>query len=186
MFFIKGNQLVEHFLPLAHHAKIEIIGNGLGVIGAGAARHNDGEGFIAVLGKQRDTCKLQHIQHVRVAKLVLNGKAENIEFLQGVSAFMCPKRNIFLSHARFHIHPRRIRTLSPRILAGIQYVVKDTDAKIRHTDLVGIGEAEGEANVNGVLVLDDLSPFTARITGGFFNFFQDSFRDFQEKTSFSF
>ena len=45
-------------------------------------------------------------------------------------------------------------------------MVEDTDAQIGHTDLVGIGECEGEAGLNGVLILDDLAVLAAGIAAG--------------------
>ena len=71
--------LVHHLLALADDEGVEEVGDGLGVVGAGAAAEHQRILAPAVLRVQGDASEVQHRQHGGVAELELEGEPEDVE-----------------------------------------------------------------------------------------------------------
>ena len=64
------------------------------------------------------------------------------------------------------IIPRRINSFTPDVVFKVKCAVKKTDAEVRHSDLVGVGEAERDPALDLVLVFYYLPILTARVSAG--------------------
>ena len=164
---IQLHDLRKHFLALTDVEQVEEVRDRLRVIGAGTAADHQRVLLAALARPDRDASQLQHIQHVGVAHLILQGKADEVEHRQRIAAFHRRQRQVVLLHLFLHIHPWVIDTLAPDALVQVQAVVQDADAEIGHTDLVGVGEAEGEPRTDRRPVLDDLPVLTPGVASGF-------------------
>ena len=163
---VEADDLGEHLLALTDVEEVEEIRHGLGVVGAGAAADDEGTVLAAVSRAEGDFCQLQHIQHGGVAHLVLEGEAQEIEVRHGVAALQAGEGDVLLAHLLLHIHPGGIGALAPDIVVEVEAMVEDADAQVGHTDLVGIGEGEGEPRLDGGLILDDLPVLAAGVAAG--------------------
>ena len=65
------------------------------------------------------------------------------------------------------VMPGRKDTLGPDARHGIEDVIEDLDARMRHADLVDIREGQRKADLNLIICLDDLVDFTPDIPGRF-------------------
>ena len=136
------------------------------VVGAGAATHYDGELLTSILGKQGHTGKLKTVDSGGVAKLVLKGNSEEIEFLYRIEALKSIERNIILSHLRLHVLPGRVNALAPNVIHKVKSVIKQSGAKVGHTYFVGIGKKEGKTGVHLRFILHYLTVLTAHVSTG--------------------
>ena len=110
--------------------------------------------------------KLKHLKHVRVAHLVLQRDAEEIEVLYRLLALEREQGDILLAHDLIKIGPRRINALAPGILALIEHIVKYLYPQVGHAHLIYIREAHTEPYVNRVKILNDRVDFVPDITLG--------------------
>ena len=163
---VEADDLGEHLLALTDVEEVEEIRHGLGVIGAGAAADDQGAVLAAVSRAEGDLCQLQHIEDGGVAHLILEGEAQEVEVHDRVAALQTGEGHVLLLHLLLHIHPGGIGALAPDVVVEVEAMVEDADAQVGHTDLVGIGEGEGEPRLDGGLILDDLAVLTARVTAG--------------------
>ena len=163
---IQADDLGEHLLALTDVEEVEEIGHGLGVIGAGTAADDQRAVLATVRGSEGNVGQLQHIEDGGVAHLVLEGEAQEVEIGDGVAALQAGEGDILLTHLLLHIHPGGVGALAPDVVVEVEAMVEDADAQIGHTDLVGIGEGEGEPRLDLGLILDDLPVLTARVTAG--------------------
>ena len=163
---VEADDLGEHLLTLADVEKIKEIRNGLGVIGARATADYKGAILATVSGKEGNSRQIQHVENGGIAHFVLEGKAQEIKLTQRVTTLQRRERRTALQHLFLHIRPGSIGALAPDVLMGIQTMIEDAHAEIGHTDLIGIGESKGKARLDGGLVLDNLTEFSAGITSG--------------------
>ena len=187
-FFFRGAALFVHgveihdltvdLLPFAEGKQVEKVRDRLRVAGAGAAAHHDGSKTLAVRRAHRQTGKIQHIEDVRIAQLILQREADKVEIPDRVAAFERVKRDVLLPHFFFHIRPRRKHALAPGIRALVRDGVEDLDPEMAHTDLIGIREAERIADIHRVLVLHHLIQLTAGIARGLLHGRQKLFNSF--------
>ena len=114
-FDIEVAEFGERFFSFADAENVKEIRDRLGVVAARPAADHDRIPFPAVAGIDRHTAELQGCQHVGVAKLVLQSKAEDIERRDRVTAFVRGQRNIAVAHMLLHIRPGGIYTLTPYV-----------------------------------------------------------------------
>ena len=105
----------------------------------------------------------------------MQGKADKVERFQTVAAFQTVQGNVILPHFRFHIRPRGKHALAPHIGNGIIQSVEDLHAEVGHADLIHIGEAEREADIDLVFLFDHAVGFAADVAPRLFHFQQEFF-----------
>ena len=91
-------------------------------------------------------------------------KGDKIKYIQRVSAFMRPKRNMIVPHERLHIGPWRIGALTKDLRLGVERAVQNAYAEIGHTDLIGIREAKSDAAKHFFFVFQRLPEFSAGVS----------------------
>ena len=129
-----------------------------------------------VLAAQGDACQLQHIQHVGVAQLILQRKADEVEIADRVAAFQGIEGDVLPAHFLLHVHPGGKHPLTPKIRDLIHGAVEDFNAQVGHADFVGIGEAEGKAHLHLGGVLHHRVELAAHIPAGFLDLLQRVFQ----------
>ena len=132
----------------------------------------------SVLRQNRNAAEIQHIQNVGKRQFVLQRKRNNVKFRQRVAAFQTVKRNAGRTHLGLHVNPRRTDALAPDALLVIEQTVKNTRAKVRHSDLVGIREAERKPEIYIFLILHPRAPLAADIACRLLYTGQDGFHFF--------
>ncbi len=119
----------------------------------------------ALGGAHGNAAQLEHIENIGKGQFILQRKAEDVQLRNAVSALQSIERNARAAHFLLHINPRRKDTLAPDAVLCIEQTVQNPAAEMRHADLVGIGKAHAEAQVDAVRVLDNTAPFAADIAG---------------------
>ena len=125
----KLDDLQIDLFAFSDEEQIDKIGDRLGVAGTGTSR--DDNIFQRVSSRsrsERDAAKLQHIQHIGIAQLILQSKAYKIKFGQRVAAFKRVQRNVVLYHQLLHIDPRRENALAPYIRNAVKQAVQNFHA----------------------------------------------------------
>ena len=170
-------------LALADGEEIDEIRQRLRVIYACAARKDHMLQSRAVGRMQRHAGQAQHIEHVRVAHLIADGKGNEVELRHRVAALKRIQRQAVCAHGILHITPRGKDALTPHALHAVHDRIEDAHAEIRHADLIGIRKAEGNAQLNAALVLHRLSIFPAHIARRLLYGGQNAFQLFCHKAS---
>ena len=160
-----GNGLHHHFLAVADLEHVHKGGQGLGIVSAGTARHDDGA-VLTIPGIQGDPSQVQHLQHVGIAHFILQGEPHDIETIQGRAGFDGKKRQFFPAHGVRHIGPGHEGPLAQRPGLAIDDVVEDLDAQMGHAYLIGIGKTKGKGHFRLIKGLDDGVHFAAGIPRG--------------------
>ncbi len=174
----EGHDLVVHLLPLTYHEKVHKGGHGLGVHGGGAARPDQGQQPRTVGAAQGDAGHVQHVQHGGVGHLIADGEGQGVELTHRISALQSVEGDAGLFHFLIHVPPGGVDPLAPQEGQAVHGVIQDAHAQVGHADLVGIREAEGQAQLNLLLVLDDLVILAAGVAGGLLHPRQDPFQSF--------
>ena len=117
---IEAHDRWKHILALSYIEQIKEIGDRLGVIGAGTAADDNRCILRAVLGAERNFCKVEHIEHVGVAHLVLKRKSNEVEVSQRIAAFQGGERQIVYLHLLLHIDPRVVYAFAPDVLVLVE------------------------------------------------------------------
>ena len=111
----------------------------------------------------RDSCEVEHIQHIRVDHLVLQRETEEIKICNRTTALKREKRNSPRAHLLLHIDPRRIDALCRDVRTAVQNLIENGKPEIAHADLIDIGQCERNSTVNRRPILMHGIPFTPRI-----------------------
>src|SRR5688572_16422780 len=85
--------------------------------------------------------QIEHREHVRIAQLVLQREANDIELAQRRIALKRQQRNSMLSQPRFHIGPGRVDSFGCPALMLVQQTVEYLQPEMAHPDLIGVGKA---------------------------------------------
>ena len=163
---VKLDQLTVDLLPLAEEADIEKIRHGLDVAGHLTACYHKLLQILSVLCADGDAAQVKHIQHGGISHLIADGKGNDVEISQRIAAFQRPERYSLFPELFAHIAPGREASLAPDAVHAIKKAVEDLHAEVRHADLVGIREAEGDAHIDLLLILHDLIVLPADIARG--------------------
>ena len=113
--------------------------------------------------------QIQHVEDGGKRHLVANGKGHDVEIRDGVAGFQREKGHIRLSQLLLHVAPRGEHTLAPDAGQVVHDAVENAHTQIGHADLVGVGEAEGNADIYLFFVFHYRVDLIADITGGLFN-----------------
>ena len=148
-------KLADGLLALAEHEGVDEGGKGFGVEGAAAPGDDDRVVLAAIAGAGGDAREVEHVEDVRVGQLVLEGEAEEVEIAEGVVRLEAPEGRALASHLRLHVEPGGEGALAEHVVLGVEEVVEDAEAHVRHADVVGVGVGEGDAYDGGVPVFGD-------------------------------
>ena len=175
---VQLDQLHGHVLALAQAHKVDEVGQRLGVVHGGAAGNDQRRQAGTVSGVEGDMRQIQHVEDGGKRHLVANGKGHDVEIRDGVAGFQREKGHIRLSQLLLHVAPRGEHTLAPDAGQVVHDAVENAHAQIGHADLIGVGEAEGDAGVHLVFVFQNGVIFAAHIAGGLLYAGQDAFQSF--------
>ena len=163
---VEVHELEVDLLALTKHEQVKEVRERLGVTDAWTSRNDYlTELLRPVAGKYRYPREVEHIQYVRVGELVLQREADEVKIAYGVEALECVERYAVLAHYSLKVLGRREAALAPVVLALVGQRVQYLHAEVRHSDVVCVGEAEREADVDLRLVLyhaPDLAAYVAR------------------------
>ena len=173
---VQLHQLHRQVLALAQAHKVDEVGDGLGVVHGGAAGDDQRRKAGALRRVQRDARQIQHVQDGGERHLIAHGKGHNVKIGDGVAGFQREQRHSRLAHLLLHVAPGGEHALTPDAVHLVHDAVQDPHAQIGHADLVGVGEAEGDAGVHLRLVLQHGVIFAAHVAGGLLHPRQDAFQ----------
>ena len=161
-----GADILQHLLALAQLHHVKEIRHRLGIADARPAGDDQRPALVTVSGAQRDARQAQHGEDVGVAKLVFQGKADDVKLGQRVLAFKAVQGQPQALHLLFHIGPGHERALAPPVFVAVEQLVQNFFAQKGHTDLVGIREAERHTDIDLGLIFIGTARFTAGVTAG--------------------
>ena len=163
--FVRVHQLNHNFFTLADDGKVKEISQRFRIVNAGTAYDNEGIFLATFCCENRHTTQFQHIQNVGVGKLVLQGKANDVTFSQGLFSFQSTQGNVTFTHFGFHINPRSVNAFSLYACFLIQKVVQNLKAQIAHAHFVHVGESKGNGYFSFFRRLNNAAELAASITG---------------------
>ena len=172
---VQIGEVNHHLLAVTDLEHIDKVRERLRIVGARTAADDDVLQSGAVLGIDRHAAEIQHVQNVGERQLILQGKADHVKLAQCIAALQSVERNAGVPHLVLHIQPRRKHALTPDIRLVVEQSVENPAAQMRHTDLIGVGEAQGKAEKDLVLLLDHRTPFAADIAGRLLHTGQNTF-----------
>ena len=175
-FLVGLHHLVVADLALADVEEVEEVGDGLGVVGAGAAADDQRTVLASFRGQEGDPGQVQDLEDVAVGQLIPQGDAQEIKTLHGILGLQAEEGDFLLLHDLVEVGPRRKNPLTPGVGAAVQLFVYDLDAEIGHADLIDVREADGEADVHGGGVLHDGVDFISNVAGGLLHHVEDPVR----------
>ena len=173
---VELDELHAHVLPLAQDKQIHKGGQRLWIEGAGASRHHDGGQLHPLLTAQGQAGQIQHVEHVGVGHLVAQGEADEIKVGDGVAALQAVEGDALPAHLRLHVQPGGKHPLAPHPLHLVHHTVEDAHAQVGHTDLIGVGEAQGVAHIHLTAGLHHPVVLPACVPGGLLHPREDVFQ----------
>ena len=162
-FSMQLDEFRGNILALAQRHDVDKIRQRLRVIHGGAAGDHQRGQFRALCAVQRDPCQIQHIQDPGKRHLIAHGKRHDVKVGDRVAGLQREKRHIRPAHLLLHVAPRGKYPFAPHAVHGVHHAVQDPHTQIGHTDLIGVGEAERDAGIHVLPVLDDSVVFPAHI-----------------------
>ena len=155
----------QALLAVADDEQVDERGQHFGVLGAGAAGDDQRMVERAVLGVQRDAAEVEHGQNVRIADLVLQTEAEEVEVAQRREGFQAVQRQPGLAQHGLEIDPRGEGAFAGPLRIVVHQRVEDLQAVVAGADGIGVGEAEAQAAAHPAMVLGDAVEFAAAVLG---------------------
>ena len=180
---IQGDNLDSAVFTFAKREKVEEVCQRLGIKGADTSGKDDVFQTVAVFGMERDAGQIHHVQHIGISHFIADGEGDHIEILHRGLAFQCPQGEIVGAHCLLHITPGCEDTFTPDTVHLVHHTVQDAHAKVGHTNLVGVGEAECHTDTHVRKIFFDLIKFTAGIACRFLHSRQDSLYQFSHSFS---
>ena len=124
---------------------------------------------------QRDSGKVERLQNVCITHLILQGDEQEILVFHRLLGFQAEQRNVLFTHHAVQIRPWGINSLAPHVLAFVEHIVQDLDAKVGHTDLIHIREQECAAQGYFLFVFYDTVEFISNVSRRLLNLEQHFF-----------
>jgi len=112
---------------------------------------------------KRNAGKIENLQNVRIAHLILDRDAEEIEVFHGILRLQGKERNLLFFHDPVKICPRGIDPFTPDVRHAVQLFIDNLDAEMGHSDFIDIREAHRKPDRGQRLVLDDAVKFISDI-----------------------
>jgi len=137
--------LADQLLALSEREGIDEGCEGLRLERARSARDHDRLVVGTVRRPDGDPGEVQHVEHVRVAGLVLQRDAEHVEVCDRAVALQRAQGLAALAQELLHVHPRREDALREGIVAAVDDVVEDHESQIGHPQVVDVGVGQRDA-----------------------------------------
>jgi hypothetical protein len=103
---------------------------------------------------------MEHIEHGRIGKLILQAEPHDIKILQRDPRLERGEQDRLLLHPLFKIGPGRKNPFRDRIRDIINDLIKDFKSQVRHPDVIDIGKRKGDLHrslpVNGIYLTVDI------------------------------
>lgn len=173
---VQLHQLDGDVLPLAKAHKVDKIRNRLGVVHRRTTCDDERRQLRALGAVQRDPREIEHVQNGREGHLISDGKGHDIKVRDRVAGFQREQRHVRRAHLLLHVPPRGEHPLAPDAGHLVHHAVENPHAKVRHADLIGIGEAEGDAGIHLRKILHHRVILAAHIARGLLHAGQDAFQ----------
>ena len=177
------HHLRQQLLPLPDEGHVDEVRHRLGVVHGCAAGDDQGGQGGPVLAAQGQTRQIQHVQHGGVGHLVAHREADDVKFPHRVSGLQGVEGQAGGAHLRLHVRPGGEGPLTPHAGHLVERPVENAVAQVAHADLVGVREAEGEAQIHLGLVLHHGVVLPAHVPGGLLHTGQDSFQSLVHSSS---
>ena len=162
-----------HFLddpfPVPQHAEIQEIRQGFAVEHAASPGTDKRIVQGPVFGQNGDAAQVQHVQDVGIGHFIEQGKAQQVEILQGPGVFQAGEHQSPFPHFGFHVHPGGEGPFRRHPGELVEDFIKDFEAQVAHADFIGIREGQTEGYFRFLFGFDDAAEFHAGITGGLFH-----------------
>src|SRR5699024_2398338 len=123
VFLIGIQKLIINGLALSNVKKVKKVSQRLWIDGTWASSDDNRIFFCTILAEQRNTRKIQYLQNVGIAHLILDRNAEEIKFPDRILGLQGKQRNVLLSHNPVQVGPWGVNTLAPRILSPVEHVI---------------------------------------------------------------
>ena len=149
---------------VADDEQVDVGGEQLGVLGSGAAGDDERVVGRTVLGLERDAAKVEHGQDVRIANLILEREAEDVELPERGEGLQRIERQAVLAEGGFEVGERCKGSLA-RPIAGVHQAVEDLEPVVAHAEGVGVGERQAEGSLASAMVLADAVELAAKVLG---------------------
>ena len=120
---VEIGKLNHNLLAVANLERIDKRGERFRIVRTRAAAHNKVFQRLSVAGAHRNAAQVQHVEHIGERQLILQRKAQNIQFGNRVSAFQSIQRNIGVSQLCFHVNPRRKDALTPNAVLMVEQAI---------------------------------------------------------------
>ena len=172
-FHIEIHERIEHGLAVAYVEKIKEIRQRFRIVGTWPSADDDRKFIAAVLRVIRDLRKIQYLQDIGIAELILQRESEEIESFDRFLRLERKERNLLLLHDRMQIRPGRVGALTPDIRSSVQLIIDDLDPEMGHSDLIDIRKAHAEAHGSLFRSFDDGINFISDIAGRLLDRAQD-------------
>jgi hypothetical protein len=122
-----------------------------------------------VLRFDGDAAQIEHAEDIRVVDLMLERKADDVEFAEGAAGLEREKRDGVLAQHRVEIGPGREGALGRPARMPIDAFIQQVIAVIRHAEVVDVGKGQAAAHADRLVGLDGHVELAAQVTGGLFN-----------------
>ena len=124
--------------------------------------------MIPLLTPQRDTGKIKDIQNIRCTQLILNTKTKDVKIPYGPIGLQGKKGHVFFPKQGFQIRTGSHDSFHGKVRTAIDHLIKDTQTKMTHPDLIEIGKSHHHLHRSTGKILIGNIPLLANIATGTF------------------
>jgi len=161
-------------LAVARYKHVDKRRERFGVLRAGAAGDDQRMVHRPLVRPQGNTAQIEHRQQIGVADLVLQRKAEHVEFGQWRKGLQTVQRQTGFAEPVFHVRPGRKDAFAVPVVAGVHQRVQYLQTVMAHPDRVRIRKGQAQPAPNGAGVFANHVPFAADVLGRHFHSHQDA------------
>ena len=165
---VQQGHFLDDPLSISQHAEVQEICQRFTVEHAAASGTYKGIIQCPVLGQERDTAQIQHVEDVGVGHFIKKGEAQQVEFLQGPGIFQAGEHQAPFPHLLFHIHPGSKGPFRCHAGQLVEDFIEDLVAQVAHPDFVGVWKGQAEGHFRFTFRLDDAAELHAGVAGRFF------------------
>ncbi len=137
----------DRLLAVAYEESVEEFRHRRRVEGADASPQDHRLPIPALPAKEGDSGKVEHGEHVCVGQFVTQGKPEHVEIARGTAGFERGEGQSRGSQVLLHVPSGREGPLAERVPPGVEKLVEQEDAQMRHPDLVDIRKSQEDAGL---------------------------------------
>ena len=153
MLLFQFDDLVHRLFRFSDEEDVNEVRERPGIDGARSAGDDDGMAVVPVRRPAGDAGKIKGRQDIGVRKFVLERNSDDVEFVDREVRFETGERPPRCPELFLIVRPGREHAFANGVLALVQDMIEDADAKVRHADLVGVGEKKADLRPYGPGVL---------------------------------